>query len=204
MSVGDRHGDFAWLFSGYYLDAFAQPLTYTTVSAPPAGTRGTYLALNKQGVVADVVGTGALIHNEQAAANLKLTYDVLPGVTAAYSWGIWNNIQTSNPQTYLTSTATGAPTLGGVSSFASNEYNWNQTHMSNALSFKSDSKGVYDFDLSASSYNYLQDIMLNPYTVTPTGVGYSQNGKVTRNDGTNWQNADAKGIWRPGGIGGRS
>ena len=202
MSVGDRHGDFAWLFSGYYLDAFAQPLTYTTVSAPPAGTRGTYLALNKQGVVADVVGTGALIHNEQAAANLKLTYDVLPGVMAAYSWGIWNNIQTSNPQTYLTSTVTGAPTLGGVSSFASNEYNWNQTHMSNALSFKSDSKGVYDFDISASSYNYLQDIMLNPYTVTPTGVGYSQNGKVTRNDGTNWQNADAKGIWRPGGIGG--
>jgi iron complex outermembrane receptor protein len=202
MSVGDRHGDFAWLFSGYYLDSYAQPLTYTTVAAPPAGTTGTYLALNKQGVVADVVGTGALIHTEQAAANLKLTYDFLPGMTAAYSWGIWNNIQTSNPQTYLTSTATGAPTLGGVSSFASNEYSWNQTHMSNALSFKSDTKGVYDFDISASSYNYLQDIMLNPFTVTPTGVGYSQNGKITRNDGTNWQNADAKGIWRPGGVGG--
>ena len=39
--------------------------------------------------------------------------------------------------------------------------------------------------------------MLNPFTVAPTGVGYSLNGKITRNDGTNWQNADAKGIWRP-------
>jgi iron complex outermembrane receptor protein len=199
MSVGDRYGDFAWLFSAYYLDAYAQPLTYTTVSAPPAGTTGTFLALNKQGVVADVVGTGALIHNDQKAANLKLTYDVLPGVTASYSLGIWNNVQNSDPQTYLTSTKTGAPTFGGVSSFASNEYTWNQTHMSNAASFKSDTRGVFDFDFSASSYNYLQDIMLNPYTVTPTGVGYSQNGKITRNDGTNWQNADAKGIWRPGG-----
>ena len=74
--------------------------------------------------------------------------------------------------------------------------------MSNAVSLKSDTKGVYDFDLSASSYNYLQDIMLNPFTVQPTGVGYSQNGKITRNDGTNWQNADAKGIWRPFGYDG--
>jgi iron complex outermembrane recepter protein len=56
---------------------------------------------------------------------------------------------------------------------------------------------VFDFDLSASTYNYLQDILLNPFTVASTGVGYSLNGKITRNDGTNWQNADAKGIWRP-------
>ena len=61
---------------------------------------------------------------------------------------------------------------------------------------------MFDFDLSASSYNYLQDILLNPFTVTPAGVGYSLNGKITRNDGTNWQNADAKGIWRPFGLDG--
>ena len=36
--------------------------------------------------------------------------------------------------------------------------------MSNAVSLKSDTKGIYDFDLSASSYNYLQDILLNPFT----------------------------------------
>jgi iron complex outermembrane receptor protein len=44
--------------------------------------------------------------------------------------------------------------------------------------------------------------MLNPFTVAPAGVGYSLNGKITRNDGTNWQNADAKGIWRPYGYDG--
>ena len=60
---------------------------------------------------------------------------------------------------------------------------------------------MFDFDLSASSYNYLQDILLNPFTVVAApGVGYSLNGKITRNDGTNWQNADAKGIWRPFGC----
>ena len=56
------------------------------------------------------------------------------------------------------------PTFGGVagSSFASNRYAWNQTQMSNAVSLKSDSRGLYDFDLSASSYNYLQDLRFLP------------------------------------------
>ncbi len=72
-------------------------------------------------------------------------------VQATYSFGVWNNHQVSNPQTYLTSTITGQPTFGGVTGFASNRYVWDQTHMSNAVSLRSDSKGVFDFDLSAST-----------------------------------------------------
>src|SRR5258708_19140178 len=44
--------------------------------------------------------------------------------------------------------------------------------------------------------------MVTPFTVAPAGIGSSQNGKITRNDGTNWQNGDAKGIWRPFGFDG--
>ena len=201
-SAGDRKGKFSWLLSVNYQDSYQQPLTYTTNATIPAGTTGTFPALTKQGTPADVVGTGALAHSLQTSANLRLAYDITPLVQATYSSGIWNNVQTSNPQTYLTSTATGTPTFAGLSSFASNKYIWDQTHMSNAVSIKSDTKGIYDFDLTASSYNYLQDILYNPYTVSPSGVGYSQNGKITRNDGTNWQNADAKGIWRPYGYDG--
>jgi iron complex outermembrane receptor protein len=205
-AAGDRKGALSWLLSANYQDTYQQPLTYTTFGTPavpvPANTIGTISALNKQGGIANVVGTGALAHSQQTSANLRLAYDITPLVQATYSLGIWNNVQTSNPQTYLTSTVTGTPTFGGVSGFASNKYTWDQTHLSNAVSLKSDTKGVYDFDLSASTYNYLQDIQLNPFTVTPTGVGFSQNGKITRNDGTNWQNADAKGIWRPLGFDG--
>ncbi len=202
MFVGDRKGALSWLFSVNLLDGYMQPLTYTTNGTPPAGTSGTIPALNKQGVVADVVGTGALIHTVQQTANLKLAYDFAPAVVGTYSLGLWHNDQTSRPQTYLTSIATGMPTFGGVSSFASNEYNWYQTQMSNAVSLRSNTHGKYDFDFSASTYNYLQDIEFNPYTVAPTGVGFSDNGKIMRNDGTNWQNIDAKGIWRPDGFDG--
>ena len=198
-SAGNRDGNLSWRLTYNHLDSIQQPLTYTTNASSPAGTTGTFPALNKQGLVADVVGTGALARSIQDTANLKVAYDVLPFVQATYTFGIWNNDQTSNPQTYLTKA--GAPTFGGVSGFASNEYTWEQTHISNAVSLRSDTRGAYDFDISASSYNYLQDIQLNPFTVT-TGTGFSQFGKITRNDGTNWQNADAKMIWRPFGIDG--
>jgi iron complex outermembrane receptor protein len=201
-AAGNRNGALSWFVSANYLDSFQQPLTYTTNATPPANTTGTFIALNKQGLPADVVGTGALAHSQQTSGNVRLAYDLNAMIQATYSFGVWNNHQVSNPQTYLTSTVTGQPTFGGVTSFASNRYVWDQTHMSNAVSLRSDSKGVFDFDLSASTYNYLQDIMLNPFTVAPTGVGYSLNGKITRNDGTNWQNGDAKGIWRPFGYDG--
>jgi iron complex outermembrane receptor protein len=202
-AAGNRDGKLSWLVTANYLDSFQQPLTYTTNGAIPANTTGTFPALNKTGQVADVVGTGALAHSLQTSANLRLAYDVTPLIQATYSLGIWNNHQTSDPQSYLTSTLTGRPTFGGVASFATNKYVWDQTHLSNAASLKSDTKGVFDFDLSASSYNYLQDILLNPFTVVPApGLGYSLNGKITRMDGTNWQNADAKGIWRPFGYDG--
>jgi iron complex outermembrane receptor protein len=200
-AAGNRDGKLSWLVSANYLDSYQQPLTYTTNSSIPAGTTGAFPAKNKVGQEADVVGTGILAHSQQTSANLRLAYDLSPLVQATYSLGIWNNHQVSDPQTYLRSTATGLPTFAGISTFANARYIWDETHLSNAIALRSDTKGVFDFDLSASSYNYLEDTQLNPFTVT-SGVGFSQNGKITRMDGTNWQNADAKGIWRPFGYDG--
>ncbi len=203
-AAGNRERGLSWLVSANHLDSYQQPLTYTTFGATaanptgtPAGTTGMFPALTKQGVIANVVGTGALAHSQQESGNLRLAYDLSPLVQATYSFGVWNNHQVSDPQTYLRSTATGVPTFAGISSFANNKYIWDQTHVSNAVSIRSDTKGVFDFDLSASSYNYLVDTQLNPFTVAVAGTGYSLNGKITRMEGTNWQNADAKGIWRP-------
>src|SRR6185437_14267805 len=203
VAAGNRDGNISWLVSANYLDSYQQPLTYTTNSSIPAGTTGAFPAKNKVGQEADVVGTGILAHSQQTSANLRLAYDLSPLVQATYSLGIWNNHQVSDPQTYLRSTATGLPTFAGISTFANARYIWDETHLSNAIALRSDTKGVFDFDLSASSYNYLEDTQLNPFTVVPSpGLGYSLNGKITRMDGTNWQNADAKGIWRPFGFDG--
>ena len=208
-AAGNREGNLSWLVTANYLDSYQQPLTYTTSGATttnpsgiPVGTTGAFPALTKQGVIANVVGTGILAHSQQTSGNIRLAYDLSPLVQATYSFGVWNNHQVSDPQTYLRSTATGQPTFDGISSFATGKYIWDEIHLANAVSSRATPRASSIFDLSASSYNYLQDEQLNPFTVTPSGVGYSLNGKITRMDGTNWQNGDAKGIWRPFGYGG--
>ncbi|MCP3470267.1 TonB-dependent receptor [Bradyrhizobium sp. CCGUVB1N3] len=202
-AAGNRDGALSWLIGANYRDSYQQPLSYVTNGSVPARTTGTFIAPSRTGGVADVVGAGAVAHSQQTSGNIRLAYDLTPLVQATYSLAVRNNHQTSEPQTYLRSTVTGQPTFAGLSGFAPNKYTWDELHVSNAVSLRSDTKGVFDFDLSASSYNYLQDILLNPYTVVASpGLGYSLNGKVTRMDGTNWQNADAKGIWRPDGADG--
>ncbi|WP_022724157.1 TonB-dependent receptor domain-containing protein, partial [Rhodopseudomonas sp. B29] len=195
LSLGDKVGNFSYLISGNFQDSYSQPLTWVTTSSTPAGTTGTIPALNKLGAVANVVGAGGLLHTEMANLKGKLAWDVTPLVKATLTTAYWSNDANSDVQTYLR-TATGVPTFGGVAGFASNNYTLHEKHLANSLSVKSDTKGTYDFDLSVSRYDFLQDIQRSPYGVG-SGTSFTTNGKIARLDGTNWTNGDAKGIWRP-------
>ncbi len=118
---------------------------------------------------------------------------------ATYTIGYWSNDAKSDVQTYLQNAA-GTPTFGNVAGFASSTYTLTQKHLANALSVKSDTKGTFDFDLSASRYDYLEDIQRNPFSVLPNSAAFTTYGKIARMDGTNWMNGDAKGIWRPSDV----
>jgi iron complex outermembrane receptor protein len=198
VTVGDRQDRFAYFVSGNFQNSYSQPLAWVTTTGIPANTTGTIPQSGRTpGSVANVVGAGGLLHTEQATIKGKFAYDVTPWLTATYTIGLWNNNQDSSVQTYLRSTTTGAPTFGGVSGFASNNYTWDQTHLANALSLKSDTKGVFDFDLSLSRVDFLQDIQRLPFGVLSAGTAFTPYGRIARLDGTNWTNGDANGIWRP-------
>ena len=112
-------------------------------------------------------------------------------------------VQTSNPQTYLTSTATGTPTFGGAC-----RVRQQQIHLgSDPSEQRRVAQERHQGRLSISIFRHRATIICRtscstrsrwrrPASATP------QNGKITRNDGTNWQNVDAKGIWRPYGYDG--
>lgn len=207
-SIGDRQDRFSYFISGNYQNSYSQPLAWVTNAATtsnpsgiPAGTTGAIAQSGRvPGTIANVVGAGGLLHTEQANIKGKFAYDVTPWVTATYTVGLWTNDQDSAVQTYLRNISNGAPTFGNVAGFANNNYIWDQTHLANALSLKSDTKGVFDFDISASRYDYLQDIQRNPFSVLPNSASFTPYGKIARLDGTNWMNGDAKGIWRPGDV----
>ena len=197
-TFGNRWNALSALVGVNYQNSLSQPLGFVTVVGTPAGTTGTIPAANRVGGVANVVGAGGLLHTQQATVNGKFALDITDWLTATYTVGYWSNDQKSDVQTYLRDAA-GNPTFGGQSGFASNYYTWNEQHLTNSLAFKTDTHGKFDWEITASRYDYLADNQRNPFTVTPTGVGFSTNGKIASLTGTNWTNADAKGIWRPTG-----
>lgn len=197
LSVGDKKDRFSYFISANYLNSDTQPLGWVTSTTTPAGTVGTIPQSGRvPGTIANVVGASGLMHSEQENVKGKFAYELTPWVTATYTIGLWNNNQDSKVQSYLQSAATGAPTYGGVSGFASGRFTWDQTRLANAVSVKSDTKGTYDFDIAVSHVDFLNDIQRLPFGVG-AGATFTPYGKIARLDGTNWTNADAKGIWRP-------
>ncbi len=196
ISIGDKKDRFSYFLSANFQNSYSQPLTWVTNGSIPAGTTGAIPQPNRTGGFAPVVGAGGLLHTEMANVKGKFAYDITPWVKATYTIGYWSNDATSDVQTYLQNAA-GNPTFGNVAGFASSYYTLTQKHLANALSVKSDTKGTFDFDLSASRYDYLEDIQRNPFGVIANSAAFTSYGRIARMDGTNWMNGDAKGIWRP-------
>ncbi len=199
-SIGDRYGKVSWYLSANHLISDSQPLIFITNGSAPAGTTGTIPALSKTGAVADVVGAGGLLHSDETTVNAKVAVDLTDWLKATYSVGVWDNAWRSSVQSYLKD-ANGNTTFGGVSGFGTNSYTWDETHLMNALSLKTDTKDTWDWEVVATRYDFLTDIQRSSAGVL-TGDTLKPNGYVARLDGTSWSTQDAKGIWRPNGYGG--
>ena len=200
LSVGDKKDRFSYFISANYLNSDTQPLGWVTSATAPAGTTGMISQSGRvPGTIANVVGASGLMHSEQENVKGKFAYELTPWVTATYTIGLWNNNQVSNVQSYLRSTATGAPTFGttAIQGFATSRFTWDQTRLANAFSLKSDTKGLFDFDLSISHVDFLNDIQRSPFNTIPGTLAFTPYGRISHLDGTNWTNGDAKGIWRP-------
>ncbi|MES1166663.1 MAG: TonB-dependent receptor [Pseudomonadota bacterium] len=195
LSVGDRAGKFSFWTSANFQDSHSQPLTYVTSATFPAGTTGAYAAVNKLGAAANVLGASGLLHTEMTNAKVKAAYDLTPTIRAAYTFGFWQNRANSSVQSYLRD-ATGTPTFAGQSGFASGFYHLVQQHSSHSLVLKTDTKGKWDLEASASLYRMDKDKQNSPSTASATGTSYGTAGKVAVLGGTNWSTLDLKALWR--------
>jgi iron complex outermembrane receptor protein len=197
-SFGNRWGDLSVFLSANFQNSDSQPLNWITSTTIPAGTTGTIPQLSRIYGPANVIGAGGLLHTDQTNLKGKFVLDVTDWLKASYVIGFFENDQKSRVETYLRDVA-GNPTFGGTaagSGFASANYALAQQQLANAFTLKTDTRGPLDGELVVTRYDYLKDIQRNPFTVTAAGAGFTDIGKVTRLDGTNWTTVDAKGIWR--------
>ncbi len=202
IEIGNKIGSVSWLVTGSYENTYSQPLYIITNGSVPAGTTGTIPAANKTGATADVVGAGGIQRSQYTNINGKVAWDITPTLKATFTTGFFLNDTNASVQSYLQSTATSQPTFAGVSGFASDEFNFYEEHLASSFSLRTDTQDNFDWDFSFSNYYYLDDVQKNPLTASATNTGFSPNGTITSLTGTNWQNGDLKGIYRPTGVGG--
>ncbi len=219
FNLGDKMKDFSWRFDVTHLDSHSQPISYvdpiSSGKATAADPRvvGAISNLNPFGVGAQVLGEGNLNHTIQDNFKWKLAYDITSTIRASYTLGLWQNdnkagfnsfLRNANTGAIVDSSSTGFVNVNGqryaLAPNAFAETRAEQMHWSHGMNIKSNTGGIFDWDLSGSVVEYGKDISRTS-TQTPAQAALNGAGTITSLTGTGWNTADAKGIWRPTAMG---
>jgi iron complex outermembrane recepter protein len=211
-SVGDRADGLSWWLNVNRLDSDGQPLTFPTklVSATTAtaGTpvNGAVLSTDKSNIPWYLIGDATQYRIVQDHAKLKLAYDVVGALRAQLTLGWWQNNSVGQSTSYLSRLSDGTPFYSGVATINGQNYavaasDFNQTrdaltHSMYGVSVQSRSKGVFDWEVAASQYDYQKDVSKTP-TVAKPAADLGGPGRITDLGGTGWQTLALKGVWRP-------
>ncbi len=215
-SLGNRNGDWSWFVNLNRTHSFSQPLVFATRllsqgTVPAAGAQavtGSVAGLDRTNAPWLVLGGSTQYKTIQDHANAKLAYDFSPSVRASYTLGYWENTSENRSQTYLRNAA-GNPVYSGNICIDGKGYalaasdfgvaNESLEHVVHGLSVKSNTQGVFDWEVAASMYNYNKDQSRAASTAQPGSLAGGA-GQLTDQNGTGWNNLALKGTWRPDGI----
>ncbi|HET7061366.1 MAG TPA: TonB-dependent receptor [Nitrosospira sp.] len=213
---GHKYKDLSFRFDYSHLDAHSQPITFATAlnSGTIAGgddrlVTGAFDTLNPTNAPTQVLGAGNINHTVQDNFKWKLAYDIAPAIKLAYTFGMWQNSATARVQSYLRDAA-GNMVQSGFVNIDGRRYNLsaansptfagnltNQTTWSHGINLRSNTGGVFDWELTGSVVDLARDTVRAP-TVDPTLAGaINAPGRITSLTGSGWHTVDAKGIWRP-------
>jgi len=216
-SIGSRSGAWSWWVDVSRLDSQGQPIGFVvknlpaTTSAVGTPVTGAFADRNPKNVDGVVLGTTGQTHTVQDHAKLKFAYDLTPTLRASYTLGYWRNAAERGVDSFLRD-ASGAVVTSGPApvpvnidgrsySIAPTDFAASRAsleHVIQALSLKSSTRGVWDWEAAASVYDYRRDLVRSqlPYATVPTA------GRIADQGGTGWNTLALKGIWRPEGQGG--
>lgn len=218
FSAGNKFDDLSILFTADRLKNTGQPMQFANaVTTSTGGIRtavtGAYLDKDPNGRNRVTFGATGIDHSEQLNLKLKAAYDITPTIKAAYTIGTWDLDSRLDVDSYIKDAAGNAVYNGRVT-FNGQDYNVtgfnnpaevNAFHIMQALDLKSNTKGLFDWQLTLSDYDYQQDkssasnVGANVSTTGANGGNPYVNriGRVTDLAGTGWTVFDARGTLRP-------
>jgi iron complex outermembrane receptor protein len=218
FTLGNKSGDWSWFLAASRTDSNGQPQTFKTVT--PTSTTSTTSNGNVTGALSDrntsgapiyVLGTGTQYHTIQDQTKLKLAYDVSSTMKATYQLGLWQNTSENRPTTYLRNSA-GQPVYSGsvnvngnTASLLGTDFalsNEQLLHAMHGFSLKTNTQGVWDWELAASLYDYAKDEKRNNGATNtssnplPSALSGGA-GTIASGKGSGWNTLALKGTWRP-------
>ncbi|MCV2423045.1 TonB-dependent receptor [Paucibacter sp. DJ2R-2] len=219
-SLGDRAGALSWWIHVKRLDSEGQPLTFVTklvssgkpVNAASLPVSGAVLDADKSNAPWQILGTGTQYHTVQDHAKLKLAYDFDSQLRASYSLAWWHNQSEGVSESYLRDAGGNTVYSGANIAIDGKQYSVANTdfgqsrdrlsHLMHGLTLKSYTRGPFDFELSASQYDYRSDTARSPSSpksLARPAADQGGAGRLTDLGGTGWTALAAKAIWRPSG-----
>ena len=212
-AMGSQSGGWSWFVDGEHLKSSGQPLSFAnrlvsagvTPTAAGVAVTGALTGINNpQNQPWVIVGATGQSDTTQDHLKAKIAYDFSPTVRASYTFGSWDNSAQSNAQSYLRNAA-GATVYSGPVVIDGKQYSLTNTdistnrsdmlHTIHGLSLKSNTKGFFDWDVSASLYDYNTDITRSPTVALPAAQTGGA-GRITDQNGTGWNTLSLKGTLR--------
>lgn len=180
---------------------------------------GGYRDSDPQGVARIITATTGIDHTVQDNAKIKLTYDFTPTIKGGYTLGVWQNDSVGTIEGYLNSATTGQAfynttnAAGGAATqfvrFSGDPKFYKLTaigpsraeseHWMHGISLKSNTQGLFDWELVASLYRQEKEITRTSVPTNAFNDGSNGAGTYKRDNGTGWKTLDARGDWRPDG-----
>ena len=211
--LGNRNGDWSWFVNVNRTKSIGQPLTFalkpvSTVVSAANPVSGAVPVLDRTNAPSVILGAGTQYETLQEHLKIKVAYDFSTTVRANYTMGYWQNTAENRSESYLRNAA-GAPVYSGNVSINGRGYtlaasdfgvsNESFEHLMHGLSLKSNTKGVWDWEVAASLYDFRKDQIRSATTFQPGALNGGA-GILQDQNGTGWNTLALKGIWRPAGI----
>ena len=219
FSAGNKFDDLSVLFTADRLDTKSQPMQFANAvtTSATAGARttvtGAFVDKDPSGNKRVTFGATGMDRSEQLNLKFKAAYDVTPTIKAAYTIGIWDLESRNDVDSYIKDAAGNAVYNGRVR-FNGQNYNVSgfnnpneadALHIMQAIDVKSNTKGLFDWQLTLSDYDYQKDknstsnVGTNVSTSGANGGNPYENkiGRVVDQSGTGWTVLDARGTLRP-------
>jgi iron complex outermembrane recepter protein len=214
VSLGSSQGPWAWWVGAERHTSQGQPLAFANrlVSTTNAGATdtvvsGAVVGLDPRNRPWILLGSNSQIDTTQDHLKAKLAYSISPTVKLSYVFGNWQNDASRTSTTYLRDAAGNPVYSGNVNinglryTLAAADFPLQKQHLEHqmhGLTLKSNTKSVFDYELTASQYRYSTDDNRVSQTSLPAAAAGGA-GRLTSLAGSGWTTLSLKGTWRSGG-----